>query len=157
MERTADLTRTRPRSLWVIGHRVTPISCGGRVVALEVATPVGVPGPPPHHHEDCAEFFYVTAGHLGVMKDHRWLSLGVGEHVEVPSGVVHTFRNEGEEEVRALTGYEPMGFEAFFEEFGFDTADPGAFEASVSEESIRRVVEGCGRFGMIIDPEEREG
>ncbi len=50
-----------------------------------------------------------------------------------------------------------MGFEAFLEEFGFDAADPGAFEASVSEESTRRVVEGCSRFGMIIHPERAEG
>lgn len=99
----------------------------------------------------------MTSGRLGVMKDHQWLSLGVGEHVDVRRGVVHTFRNEGEEEVRALTGYEPMGFEAFFEEFGFDAADPGAFEASVSEESIQRVVEGCGRFGMIIHAEDTVG
>ncbi len=43
-----------------------------------------------------------------------------------------------------------MCFEEFFEEFGFDATAPGAFEASVSEETIRRVVEECGRFGMVI-------
>lgn len=148
MQETTDGTSLR--SLWVIGHRVTPITCAGRVIALEVATPAGVPGPPPHHHEDCAEFFYVTAGRLGVMRGGDWVSLGVGGYGEVPAGVVHTFRNDGEEEVRMITGFEPNGFEAFFEEFGYDAADAGSFEASVSEESIRRVVEGCGRFGMVI-------
>src|SRR5580704_12133055 len=77
---------TSVRSMWVIGHRVTPIRCAGRVMALEVATPVGVPGPPPHHHEDCHEFFYVTAGRLGVMRNGKWLSLGPGEYAEVPPG-----------------------------------------------------------------------
>jgi mannose-6-phosphate isomerase-like protein (cupin superfamily) len=138
-------------SLWVIGHRVTPITCAGRVVAVEVATPVGVPGPPPHYHENCAECFYVTAGTLGVMKDGAWESLGVGEHVEVSPGTIHTFRNDGDEEVRSITGFEPTGFEEFFREFGFDASVAGSFEASVSEESIRRVVAGCARFGMIID------
>ena len=156
MSETIERTRSGLRSLWVIGHRVTPIPCGGRVVALEVATPVGIPGPPPHYHEDCAEFFYVTAGRLGVMKDGEWLALGVGEYAEVPCGVVHTFRNEGDEEVRALTGFEPMGFEAFFEEFGFDASEPRSFESSVSDESIRRVVEGCSRFGMIIQGDATE-
>lgn len=77
---------------------------------------------------------------------------GPGGYAEVPRGTVHTFRNEAEENLRFITGYEPMGFEAFFEEFGFDASEPGAFEASLSDESIRRVVEGCHRFGMILAP-----
>jgi len=150
MSGTIEQKGTALRSMWVIGHRVTPIPVGGRMVALEVATPVGVPGPPPHYHEDCAEFFFVTKGRLGVMTGDEWISLGPGDHAEVARGVVHTFRNEGDEEVRAITGFEPMGFEAFFEEYGFDSAEPGSFEASVSDETIGRVVEGCARFGMII-------
>jgi hypothetical protein len=111
-----------------------------------------VPGPPPHHHEDCAEFFFVTAGRFGVMRDGEWSALGPGGYVEIQRGVVHTFRNDGDTEVRTITGFEPMGFEAFFAEFGYDASEPGAFEASVAEESIRRVVEGCERYGMIIAP-----
>jgi mannose-6-phosphate isomerase-like protein (cupin superfamily) len=150
MTKTNDPMDTALRTMWVIGHRVTPLTVAGRVAALEVATPVGVPGPPPHYHEDCAEFFYVTSGRLGVMRDGEWTSLGPGEHAEVARGVVHTFRNDGDEEVRAITGFEPTGFEAFFEEYGVDATQPGAFDASVSAEMIGRVVEGCARFGMII-------
>jgi hypothetical protein len=84
------------------------------------------------------------------MKDGEWLPLDPGQHAEVPRGVVHTFRNDGEDEVRTITGFEPMGFEAFFEEYGFDATQPNAFEASISDETIQRVVEGCSRFGMII-------
>ncbi len=157
MNRTMEREGTALRPLWVVGHRVTPIPVGGRVIVLEVATPAGVPGPPPHYHEDCAEFFFVTAGRLGVMKDGEWTSLGPGEYAEVPCGVVHSFRNDGDEEVRMMTGYEPMGFERFFEEFGFDAAEPGAFEASVSEDAIRRLVEGCARFGMVIPAEGTDG
>lgn len=77
-------------------------------MAPEVATPPGVPGPPPHYHEDCAEFLFVTAGSLGVMKDGIWGSLPPGGHVEIPPGVVHTFRNDGDQEVRAITGFAPI-------------------------------------------------
>lgn len=154
---TIDIAGTSLRSLWVIGHRVTPIPCGGRVVALEVATPPGVPGPPPHYHRDCAEFFYVTAGRLGVMRDGEWSTLDVGAHAEIPREVVHTFRNDGPDEVRTITGFEPTGFEAFFEEFGYDAAEPGSFEASISDESIRRVVERCARFGMILATQQESG
>lgn len=78
MTKILDGASTQLRSLWVIGHRVTPITVNDRVVVLEVATPAGVPGPPPHYHEDCAEFFFVTAGRLGVMKDGEWTTLGPG-------------------------------------------------------------------------------
>jgi mannose-6-phosphate isomerase-like protein (cupin superfamily) len=152
MSNTTHPSTTSLRSMWVIGHRVTPITCAGRVMALEVATPVGVPGPPPHHHEDCNEFFYVTSGRLGVMRNGEWLSIGPGEYAEISRGVHHTFRNDGEQEVRTITGFEPAGFEAFFEEYGVDATEPGAFEASISPETIQRVVDGCQRFGMIIDP-----
>jgi quercetin dioxygenase-like cupin family protein len=140
------------RSLWVLGHRVTLIPVGGRVTAVEVVTPAGVPGPPPHHHEDADECFYVTAGRLGVMLGDEWKSLGPGEHVSVPRGTVHSFRNEGPDDVRVITGFEPQGFERFFLEYGVDVDEPGAFETSFSEPTIARVVEGCAQFGMILAP-----
>lgn len=140
------------RSLWVIGHRVTLLPVGGRVAALEVITPPGVPGPPPHHHADAAEFFYVTGGRLGVMRDGTWTSLGPGDHVNIPQGIVHSFRNEGPDDVKVITGFEPQGFERFFLEYGVDVDEPGAFESSVSEAMIARVIEGCAQFGMILAP-----
>jgi mannose-6-phosphate isomerase-like protein (cupin superfamily) len=146
----ADPNETR--SLWVIGHRVTLIPVGGRVAALEVVTPAGVPGPPPHHHEDADESFYVTAGRLGVMCDDTWTSLEPGDYMNVPRGTVHSFRNEGPDDVRVITCFEPQGFERFFLEYGFDVAEPGAFETSVSEATIARVIEGCAQFGMILAP-----
>ncbi len=148
---------TRLRTLWVIGHRVTPIPVGGRVAAVQVATPAGTPGPPPHYHEDCAECFFVTAGRLGVMRDGEWTTVDPGGYVEVPRGVLHTFRNEGDEELRTITGFDPIGFENWFEEFGFDDATPGAFDASVSEDTIRRVLAGSARFGMIIVAPDSDG
>jgi mannose-6-phosphate isomerase-like protein (cupin superfamily) len=140
------------RSLWVIGHRVTLLPVGGRVAALEVVTPAGVPGPPPHHHEDADEFFYVTSGRLGVMSGDSWTSLGAGNHMNVPRGTVHTFRNDGPDDVRVITGFEPQGFERFFLEYGVDVDEPGAFETSVSEATIARVIDGCAQFGMILAP-----
>jgi quercetin dioxygenase-like cupin family protein len=141
-----------PRSLWVIGHRVTLLPVGGRVAALEVVTPPGVPGPPPHHHEDADEFFFVTAGRLGVMCDGTWTSLGPGEYMNVARGVVHSFRNDGPHDVKVITGFEPQGFERFFLEYGVDVDETGAFENSISDATIARVIGGCAQFGMILAP-----
>lgn len=146
------LDANEPRSLWVIGHRVTLLPVGGRVAALEVLTPAGVPGPPPHHHEDADEFFYVLSGRLGVMRDDTWVTLEPGEHMNIPRGTVHSFRNEGPDDVRVITGFEPQGFERFFVEFGVDVDEVGAFERSVSPPMIARVIAGCAQFGMILAP-----
>jgi mannose-6-phosphate isomerase-like protein (cupin superfamily) len=141
-----------PTSLWVIGHRVTLLPVGGRVAAIDVITPAGVPGPPPHHHDDADEFFYVIEGRLGVMRNDTWTSLGPGDYTNVPQGTVHSFRNDGPDDVRVITGFEPQGFERFFVEYGIDADEVGAFESSVSEATIARVVAGCAQFGMILAP-----
>lgn len=137
MQATESRAATELRTLWVIGHKVTPIPAGERIAALHVATPVGTPGPPPHYHADSAESFYVVAGRLGVMADGEWTTLGAGDHIEVPRGVVHTFRNEGEDEVETITIFDVPGFENWFAEFGYDMAEPDSYERSVSQETIQ--------------------
>ena len=84
-----------PKSLWVIGHRVTLLPVGGRVAAIEVVTPTGVPGPPPHHHEDAAESFYVISGRFGVMSGDTWSSLGPCEYMNIPRGPCTPFATRG--------------------------------------------------------------
>ena len=54
--------------------------------------------------------------------------------------------------MRVITGFEPQGFERFFLEYGVDVDEAGAFETSVSEATIARVIEGCAQFGMILAP-----
>jgi mannose-6-phosphate isomerase-like protein (cupin superfamily) len=152
---TTTASTTKLASMWVIGHRVTLLRAGGRVMALEVVSPPGVPGPPPHHHEDCAEFFFVTRGRVAITRGDEHLLLEEGDYAEVPRGVIHTFANAGDADSRVITGFEPAGFEAFFEAFGVDASAPGAFEASVSEEMIARVVQECADFGMILAPAPR--
>jgi hypothetical protein len=75
-----------------------------------------------------------------------------GGYVEVPRRTTHTFRNEGEGEARTITGYDVPGFEKWFEEFGYDAEQPGAYEASTSESTLRRVEQESSRYHMILAP-----
>ena len=140
----------RVRSLWVIGHLVTPIWVGERIVAIDGITPAGVAGPPPHSHEDSAELFYVLSGRVGIMIEGEWTSHGPGDQVQVPRGVLHTFRNEGADNLRLLNAFEVPGFEQWFVEVGYDSNVSGARERSLSEEAIARVIEASPRFHMTI-------
>jgi mannose-6-phosphate isomerase-like protein (cupin superfamily) len=137
-------------SYWVLGHHITPVETLGNYALLQGVTPAGIPGPPPHYHEDATELFLVTAGRLEVMVDGHWRTLAVGDSTCVPVRAVHTFRNPDAVEARWVTALSPRGFEGFFRDFGVPVEENGSFEASVSEASIARVIAECSRYGMIL-------
>ena len=140
----------RRESYWVLGHHVTPLPTIGDYGLVEIVSPPHVPGPPPHHHADSAEFFYVADGCLDVQLDGAWCTLEAGESVCIPPGTVHTLRNTGTKVCRWITGWSPRGFEEFFTRFGVRSDREHAREESTSEAVIGRVVAECGELGMIV-------
>lgn len=131
--------------LWVLGHRVTPMAIDGRIAMVEVVVTPGLPGPPPHLHEDAAEFFLVLDGRLEVEVGSDRHTLGAGDYLVVPRAVVHTFRELGSEPARFLTGWEPQGFEQFFLDCGIPVDTPRAHERSTSQENIPVVMAAFDR------------
>jgi len=146
---TAVIGRTG-RPLWVLGHKVTVFETDGDYAMLEVVTMPGVDGPPPHHHPDFGEFFYVAAGRLEVMTDGAWRMLEAGGACTVPAGVVHGFRNPDAVPATFVTGFSPRGFERFFLDLGIPADRPDAQAASVAPEAFGRVAERAAGYGMII-------
>ncbi len=138
------------KTLWVLGHKVTYVETIGDYSLLEVSITPGVPGPPPHYHVDAPELFHLIDGQMDVMVDGTWHSLNKGESIMVPTKSVHSFRNTWDQESRFITTWSPRGFEGFFLEFGVPFEQEGAFEKSVSDEMIQKVVSGCSKYGMII-------
>ena len=135
---------------WVLGHRITPIETIGDYGMVAVTSLPGVPGPPPHHHEDASEMFYVSQGRLDVMLDGEWRTLSAGESLCIPKGTIHTLKNNGTEDCHWVTAWSPRGFEKFFEQFGIPVENDNSFEESVSETMIHRVGTECGDLGMIV-------
>ena len=113
---------------WLLGHRISPIETLGDFGMLRIVTAPGVPGPPPHHHTDSNEFFYVVEGALEVVCDGKWTRLGPGESANVPQGAVHTFRNPLDTPCTWLTAWSPRGFERLFMELGVPAEKPSAME-----------------------------
>lgn len=84
------------------------------------------------------------------MNAGAWQTLGAGQLVELPPNTTHTFINNTDADVVWITGWRPKGFQEFFRDFGVPVTESAAQEKSVSPDMIRRVVERCESYGMIV-------
>ncbi|HSN54635.1 MAG TPA: cupin domain-containing protein [Candidatus Sulfomarinibacteraceae bacterium] len=145
-----SLEARKPKTVWMFGHRVTLIPCGDANFALEITTPPGVSGPPPHYHTDSDEMFHVFEGALELSCNGQWLRVEAGEGFTVPRGAVHTFRNPTGEDARWLTGWNPLGFQEWFARYGVDASTPDAEARSLSEDVVAAAVAATASFGMVL-------
>src|SRR4051794_36535348 len=139
------------KPLWVIGHRATILETTADFGMVEIITAPDVPGPPPHHHPDFSEWFYVADGTLEVEVDGAWRRLEQGQALSVSAGAVHTFRNPGTRPTMWLTGFSPRGFERFFAAFGVPADRSEAQAASTAPEMFERLGREAASYGMIIN------
>lgn len=139
-----------PDIRWTLGHRTRLFDTEAEYGLIEVISAPGVPGPPPHFHRDASEFFFIVNGQMDILQDGEWRRLTAGGFSEVPVGAVHTFINNGTEDVLWVTGWRPKGFERFFRDFGISWRENDARERSVSPETLERVGREAERYGMIL-------
>lgn len=135
---------------WMLGIRVTMLHTIGDFSLFEIVQHPGVPGPPPHHHTDCSEFFYVVKGVVEIVADGERLQLTKGESYSIPPGAVHTFANPGAAPVTFVTGFSPRGFERMFTDLAIPADRPGAREASVAPEIIARLGRDAASYNMVF-------
>jgi quercetin dioxygenase-like cupin family protein len=106
--------------------RTPAAATGGDYVEMEFVLPADCTAPPPHTHPKQVEEYEVIEGGLDVLLDGEWSTLGPGESVSVPIGVLHTFRNSSGEVVRLLNWHRPaMDFEEFIERMSTALRDAG--------------------------------
>ena len=82
----------------------------------EVQVAPGIPGPPPHVHQQTHDMFFVLSGRLGVRLDDEERVVDRGAFVCVPPGVVHTYFNADAAPVRFLHFQTPGGWEGHLRE-----------------------------------------
>src|SRR5690349_19273537 len=138
------------QSLWVLGHRVRPLATDDSYGMVEIVTPAGAQGPPPHFHKDESEFFFIVKGVLDVMRDGEWSRVTAGSFVELPPRTVHTFVNKTDEDVVWITGWRPKGFQKFFTDFGVASTEDNAAARSVGADIIGRVMKDSEHYGMFV-------
>ena len=84
------------------------------LVVTETRYAVGQRGPDPHVHQLHADCFYVLEGAFTLALDDGDRTLGPGAFVLVPPDVVHSFSNDGPDELRFFNFHAPgMGFDRY--------------------------------------------
>jgi mannose-6-phosphate isomerase-like protein (cupin superfamily) len=75
---------------------------GGRysLYRLELGPRAG--GASPHFHRTFAEVFHVLSGSVRLYDGERWVEAGPDDHLVIPEGGVHGFRNEAAEPATML-------------------------------------------------------
>jgi quercetin dioxygenase-like cupin family protein len=86
------------------------------LVVTETRYRAGERGPEPHVHHQHADCFYVLSGQITLSLENGERTLGPGSFVLVPPDVVHTFRNDGPEDLRFFNFHAPgMGFDRYLQ------------------------------------------
>jgi quercetin dioxygenase-like cupin family protein len=111
-----------PQVVWMPGGVRTEIQLSGAdtdgaFCVLVDEPPVGW-ALPPHIHADAAETIHVVAGEFEMTVDGATATMGPGETLHIPAGVVHSGGNVGATAGRRLLVFSPAGMEEFFREAG---------------------------------------
>jgi quercetin dioxygenase-like cupin family protein len=87
-----------------------------QLVVTETRYAAGERGPEPHVHHQHADCFYVLSGLITLSLEDGERTLGPGSFVLVPPDVVHTFRNDGPDDLRFFNFHAPgMGFDRYIQ------------------------------------------
>jgi len=88
----------------------------GKYCLIDMLIPAGG-GPPPHRH-DFEEMFHVLDGSINVTLRDQTTHATVGQTVNVPANVPHSFQNPTATTVRLLCLAAPGGLDEYFQAFG---------------------------------------
>ena len=102
---------------------------GGKLTMWTEVTPPGG-GPPSHYHSSEDETFHVLEGRVAFLVNGDWQEVRPGGAAFMPRGVVHTFKNVGDQPCRVLVMTTPSGFENFFTRCAEEFAKPGGPDMS---------------------------
>ena len=138
---------------WVLGHKVSVQNLSGDYDLSIGESLSQVPGPPPHHHENLHESFYIVAGEMDFIINGEQRNVKAGESIDIPPKTLHTFVNSNNENCKWVNIHSPKRFGEFFHKYGIPASEENAMEKSVAPEIIQDVLKTAGDYDMIIQLE----
>jgi quercetin dioxygenase-like cupin family protein len=125
---------------------ITGAETGGAFFMAEVSVVPGG-GPPPHVHTREDETFYIQQGTLAAQVGDKSLRMSAGDFVHLPRGVVHSFKNIGDETAKMLMVVTPAGLENYFAESFIPAAD-AADIPDIVPAVIARATKNAPKYGL---------
>jgi len=103
-------------------------------------------------HRKVAGTFYIQQGTLTVQVADKTLNASLGDVVQLPCNVVHSFKNTGNVNAKVLVVAEPAGLEQFFEEAFYPAADWPDAMPPMTDRFMARIVTAAQKCGLTFLP-----
>jgi quercetin dioxygenase-like cupin family protein len=109
-------------------------------------------GPIPHIQTREHEGFYVVEGQIIFNVDGQRIEAKPGTFVNIPPNVLHSFKNETNENAKMIIVLSPAGLEQFFVEVGLEVSNNSVKPPPLNDEQIQKLVSSASKYGMEIRP-----
>jgi quercetin dioxygenase-like cupin family protein len=109
-------------------------------------------GPIPHIQTREHEGFYVVEGQIIFNVDEQRIEAKPGTFLNIPPNVLHSFKNETNENAKLIIVLSPAGLEQFFVETGLEVSNNSVKPPPLTDEQIQKLVSLASKYGMEIRP-----
>ena len=107
-------------------------------------------GPPPHVHSREEEGFYILEGEITFTVNGERVVATAGMFANMPVGVPHSFKNEGNKPAKMLVTVAPAGLEKMFMEIGVPLAEGATTALPPTKEDIEKLLAVAPKYGIEI-------
>src|SRR5580700_2144489 len=121
----------------------------GKYALWEAVVPPGG-GPPPHVHSREEEGFYILEGEITFQIGDQRIVAMAGTFANMPVGMPHSFKNEGDQPARMLISVAPAGLEKMFFEFGVPLPEGSTTALPPTKEEIEKLLAVAPKYGIEI-------
>ena len=146
-------TRQQGRTVALVGDVYRFLATGedtnGKYALIEALVGPGG-GPPPHVHSREEEGFYILEGEITFTINGERVVATAGMFANMPVGVPHSFKNEGNKPAKMLTTVAPAGMEKMFMEIGVPLAEGATTALPPTREDIEKLLAIAPKYGIEI-------